>query len=258
MLSCCCVHLKDIHPSKLRWYFDYDGTLCPHQEVWEERAYNPSDIALLLQELQAAGSAVFWNTGRRPESLFSVHPEFSEFSGYFVHGSVYWEAESKSAHYLCPQLPQHVVEQTVELVEGRPEFSLEVKPTAMRVVAKKSADAKLLESWVSSLPVEEWGEWVWNLGHRGYEILHRGYSKKKALERDASTHLHGDKIPVALGDDVFDAGAVEAAVKASGYGFAVGDHCAWVTTIPHRPQHLIFCESPKSVHAWIRSWLSNH
>ena len=38
--------------SQTAWFVDYDGTLCPHQEVWEERVYDSQEISAAVKNLQ--------------------------------------------------------------------------------------------------------------------------------------------------------------------------------------------------------------
>ena len=80
---------KDL--ARSAWFLDYDGTLCPHLEVWEERGYRVEDISSAVNNLAKKSCKVMWNTGRRPESLGGVKKQFLDYSGYFIHGSVFWD-----------------------------------------------------------------------------------------------------------------------------------------------------------------------
>ena len=232
------------------WFLDYDGSLCPHLEIWEERLYDATEIFQCLDTLSQKSAALFWNTGRRPESLFSVYEDFSKFPGYFIQGSVFYDSKNKKSDLLGPKLPEELVRTYKELVERHPQFRLEIKETSLRIAPHKSLHVESLHSLVETHSLGTFAsDWGWSKGRRGVELLARGIHKGTPLEM----HLKANPshIPIAVGDDVFDMPAVSAALRFGGFAFLVGDHCGWITEIPHWAEQIKYFESPQMLLDWI-------
>lgn len=237
--------LLEVPLAKQAWYFDYDGSLCPHQEVWEERTYNPEEIYSAVEGLAARGARIVWNTGRRPESLGSVDARFLNYTGYFVHGSVRWDPPNR-ATLIGPALPAGLAEAAARACEPHADLKLEVKPTSLRITPVNEHELDRLFSRLSSFLQTTPEGWAWARGRRGIELLALGHDKSSAVREDARREGAGF-IPIAVGDDVFDRPAFEEAFAAGGYAIAVGSGVGWVTELHHNPDQLIFCESPLRV-----------
>ncbi len=232
------------------WFFDYDGSLCPHLEIWEKRSYEPKEIVKLLNRLTKTGAQVYWNTGRRVESLESLDKEYLNHSGYFVQGSFFWDATKHEAVRLAPELPATFVIELQNEFKKYPLYRLEIKPTSMRIAPLEgvSMDAmpQLLKKMVTNTPQN----WKWLIGHRGAELLPEGFDKGSGLL--STLKLSAKKsIPIAIGDDLFDKPAVEAALQNNGYAILVGEGCGWITEVAHSSEQIIFFENPEALHRWI-------
>ena len=227
------------------WFLDYDGSVCPHLEVWEERVYDPIEILATVEGLRDVGAQVIWNTGRRPESLGGVHAGFLGFDGYFVHGSVHWHAEPKPglAEILAPRVPAKLIALAEALSAKHKEYRLEVKPTSLRLNPFHGHTMHGLREAMVELLAATSGEWHWIVGPRGAELLAKDFDKSVALKREVKAGM----VPVAVGDDLLDRPAIEAALRAGGYAVIVGEGCGWVTEIPHQAEQLVYCESPREV-----------
>lgn len=234
---------RDMMP-RTRWFLDYDGSLCPHQEAWEERSYDPAEILDIVQALARATGGIFWNTGRRPESLGGVNPGFLAFPGYFIHGSCYRGADGRT-EILGPEAPKELADDARAWIVGKDKLKLEIKPTSIRISSLEARPLSSLEAARAALAPTTPEAWDWVMGHRGVELLARGFDKAVALKRELSAHA--DAVPVAVGDDVLDRPAIEAALRAGGYAVIVGGSCGWITQIPHKAHQLVFCETPRDV-----------
>ncbi len=243
--------LKDILPRTV-WFLDFDGSLCPHQEVWEERVYDPDEILREVEALASIARGILWNTGRRPPSLGGVHPRFLDHSGYFVQGSVKWDAKAGQAKTIAPLLDPDVGARFAAEIGGDRSLRLEVKETGLRVASVQGGQAAKIKGFIEKHAALLPKGWSWRVGHRGAEALPDGYDKGSAL-REEWGRWPTDSIPVAVGDDVFDRPAFEEALARGGYVVAVGDSCGWVTQLAHRPSQIIYCETPARVAAL---WLS--
>lgn len=233
--------------ARTAWFLDYDGSLCPHQEVWEERSYDPEAIHRLVTRLSERASGVFWNTGRRPESLGGVVSGFLEHPGHFIQGSVTWDPKLKLAKRIGPDLPPGEAEVFTKFLEKYPELRLEIKPTGLRVAPMQLANMPRVAHFVAASRDLTPRGWTWHTGHRGTELLADGFDKARCLN-DEMPKLPADTIPVAVGDDLLDRPAFVETLKRGGFVLPVGDACGWVTELKHRPQQIVFCETPARVH----------
>lgn len=232
--------LQEAPLNELTFYLDYDGSLCPHLEVWEERIYDPQVILDLMKNLSKKCKGVFWNTGRRPESLASVHRDFMKHSGFFMQGAGFWDQEKGQLEELGPRVSDTWAKLYQEIIQEWPELRLEIKSCSLRVAAFQKTGRAKLEAFVQQEWQRELPGWHWHLGSRGAELLAEGVNKGSALSAMAKK-VGG--VPVALGDDVLDQPALEEAIRLGGYGIVVGEHCGWATEIDHKASQLIFCEN---------------
>lgn len=241
--------------ARTAWFLDYDGSVCPHQEVWEERTYNPEEIYGFVTRLAAKAASVQWNTGRRPESLGGVHPGFLERPGYFIQGSVHWDPVAKLAKRIGPDLPPGIADIFETALEKYPELRLEVKPTGLRVAPVQTGTmarvAHFAEATRDLTPVG----WTWMVGHRGTELMADGYDKARALVEEMPKFPAGT-LPVVVGDDIPDRPAFIEALARGGFVIPVGDACGWVTELKHRPDQVVFCENPSRVQALVERLLA--
>jgi len=236
--------LRDL--SKSVCFLDYDGTLCPHLEVWEDRIYGVQDIYHSVQSLAKKTLGVWWNTGRRVESLKSVSEKFLEHSGFFIQGSYHWDAEQKKLDQLGVSFPQEYSGHLLERFKSETQYRLELKSTGARVVALRKTQKKFVKKFVDTLGLNLEGGWEWRIGERGAELLHEKFSKGKALEYAFEKgFVPANAIPVVAGDDLFDRPAMEFALSRGGYAILVGDACGWITEIPHRSSQVVFFREPK-------------
>ena len=235
-------------------FLDYDGTLCPHIEVWEERSYNPLEIYEAVQNLHRKSQGVWWNTGRRIESLKSVNENFLNFSGFFVQGSVTWNAQEKKAHQIGKEIPADVVSILLERFKSESQYRLEIKPTAVRIAAVQKTQKKFIRKFIESLQLSVPDEWEWRIGDRGAEMLLQKCSKGSAVQYAFENGLvPKDAIPVVAGDDYFDRAAMEFALKNDGYAILVGEGCGWITEIPHRASQVLFFREPSDYLQFLKS-----
>lgn len=236
----------------LVWFLDYDGSLCPHLEAWEERQYDSGEILKCLEILKKSSKDVLWNTGRRPESLFGVNESFAKYSGYFIHGSLEYLADQKRTHRMGPPLPSELVDLYSTFTQMHSEFRLEVKETSLRLAAHRKEDVKKLFELIAENPLGEYEmDWQWTRGHRGLELLARGFDKSYPIKIYMQSHL--GSIPVVVGDDLLDAPAARYALSQGGFAFLIGDHCGWITQIPHRADQIKYFESPAMFLDWIKT-----
>lgn len=234
------------------WFLDYDGSLCPHQEIWEERTYDPVVIHKTLNKLKSREAELFWNTGRRAESLGSVYEPFLEIPGYFIHGSCFWQDKHD---WIGPSVPESLRKAAQEIAHRVPHLKLEIKQTSLRFTPSPGKPLDEVRKALDELAHITPGEWQWISGPRGSELLARGFDKAVAVQREMQTRI--GKIPIAVGDDPLDRPAIEAAIRLGGYGIVVGEGCGWVTEIPHRPDQVIFFEKPHGVLDLIDDLASN-
>ncbi len=224
-------------PLKDLWFFlDFDGSLCPHLEVWEERTYDPHDILGVVDKLARKSGGMYWNTGRRPESLGSVLPEFLKYPGYFIQGSLRWDPQQKTGTLCGPPLPAGLAEHYQKLLQEEGRLRLEVKASSLRIAPYQSGDMSELAKFILKHPLPpSHADWVWHVGARGAELLSREYNKGFAI-RDVASRVGSEKRfkPVVIGDDLLDRPAVEEALSRQGYAILVGEHCGWATEIEHK------------------------
>ncbi len=231
------------------WFLDYDGSLCPHLEVWEERQYDAGEIFESVSNLKRKSKDVFWNTGRRTSSLFGVYEEFAQLSGFFVQGSLRYDAASQVTTRVGPALPQSVIDQYLSLADSHPDFRLEIKETSLRLAVRKNEKLDELLLLLDENPLKtEASAWNWVRGQRGVELLAKGFDKGSPVR--SYMKANPTALPIAVGDDVFDVPAIVAAIEAGGWAFLVGDHCGWITQIPHRADQIKFFETPKDLLEW--------
>jgi trehalose-6-phosphatase len=248
------INLDDLPLSRLAWFLDYDGSLCPHLEVWEERVYDPEEIHDVVSGLARRAGATFWNTGRRPESLGGVHPGFAAIPGYFIHGSLKWipgtHGESGHSEFIGPRVPEDFRAQAQSFADANPGFRFEVKPTSLRFTPAPSGSRAQLDRALAPLDAATPEGWYWLYAHRGVELLARGYDKRTALRRELAARP--DLVPIAIGDDTLDRPAIEEALQRGGFAVVVGDTCGWITEVPHQAHQLIYCDKPQDVLDFIR------
>lgn len=235
---------KDL--AKSVWFLDYDGTLCPHLEVWEELIYRPEDIYSTVSFLARRSAGVFWNTGRRVESLGAVNDKFLEFPGYFVQGSVFYNASTQASETIGAQLPAAVVENLQSRLATEKLYRLEIKPTSARLAPLRKTQKKYIRKFVESLGITLPDAWEWRVGDRGAEILHKQFSKGSAMaEAWNQQRVAPDAVPVVAGDDYFDRAAMEFALSRGGYVVLIGEGCGWITEIPHKSSQVIYFREPR-------------
>jgi hypothetical protein len=255
MLAFALLRLQNTLLARTVWFLDFDGSLCPHLEVWQQRTYDPAQIAALVSDLARAARGVFWNTGRRVESLGSVNEAFLEHSGYFMQGAARWDAKSRQETLVGVPLPEGYEPQIRSLLASKPRFRLEVKRASLRVapfVETEIADlrALFLDPVFPRLP-----GWTWHVGARGAELLHDSFDKGHALRAEMK-RFPADSLPVAVGDDLLDKPAVEAALAMGGYAILVGENCGWATEIPHLASQLVVVRDPDEALSRIRALLA--
>ncbi len=247
------VNLDSSLLSQTQWFLDYDGSLCPHLEVWEERSYDPQRIYTLVTELNKRSAGVFWNTGRRPDSLASVFPGFMEIPGYFIHGSVFWNAKTQATEILSPLLPEGLAEKFTKIISMHHEFRIEVKPTGLRINPYRLTDFPKFQRFLDSQDLYCPPGWQWHVGARGAELLPVGFDKSTALQRE----LNDTSIPIAVGDDRFDGKAFEFALQRRGFVIAVGENLSFLGNYPHQSWQMIYADQSLQVLDRIESLLES-
>ena len=244
--------IKDL--SKCAFFLDYDGTLCPHTEVWEERVYNPQEIYSAVMQASRNVKSVMWNTGRRVESLAGVSENFLKFSGFFVQGSVLWDSSTGTQKTIGPKIPASLVGALQDLVQFEVQYRLEIKETGARLAPIRRTQRKNIRKFIEGLNFVLPDDWEWRIGDRGAELLHKGFSKGLAVAHAYENKLvPSDAIPVVAGDDLFDRSAMEFALARGGYAILLGDGCGWITQIPHRSSQVIFFREPKDFLQFLRN-----
>jgi hydroxymethylpyrimidine pyrophosphatase-like HAD family hydrolase len=233
----------------LVFFFDFDGSLCPHLEVWQERSYDPDRIEEILSSLHRSSRGVFWNTGRRVESLASVNEKFLQFSGYFIQGSLKWDASTQTQIVCGPLLPQELASYYQKCIETQHTLRLEIKASSLRVAPYQSGSMKDLGFFMAKYPLPPafQKQWSWHQGARGAELLALGYNKAFALRDYYSLPQSQGALPVVVGDDSFDRPAIEESLRRGGYAVLVGEHCGWATEIEHKVWQITYCDQPSDV-----------
>ncbi len=254
MLPLRVLKLQEAPLQELVFFLDYDGSLCPHLEVWEERIYDPDEIYdLVLRLKRAPVREIYWNTGRRVESLASVSEKLLEFSGYFIQGSVCWDAKTKVETLLGPAVHQEWVDLYERSLESWKGLKLEQKPSSLRIAPYQNGDMDQLKEYFDKVKHPILGDWQWHVGARGAELLSKKFDKGFAV-RDGLRRTPG--IPVAIGDDSLDAPAVREAIASGGYAILVGEHCGWATEIDHKASQLIYCNDVRQAKALLHSMVA--
>ena len=240
---------------KTLWFLDYDGSVCPHQEIWEPRKYSSDDILTTVKHLAEQTQGVYWNTGRRVKSLESVNPGFLSFPGFFVHGSIFWSPESKKETILARTLDTSFVNWIEKKIEGEKNWlRLEVKPTALRITPLKLEKIFEVEEFLKKLTLPGAGQdWHWQFGPRGAEFLLKNFNKGTALQKGLAESKNPLALPVVVGDDFQDSYAVREALRRNGHALLVGENCGWITEIPHKPDQVHFFESASDVLDFFKS-----
>lgn|GEM_PF-1250866 len=234
--------LQSANFKDLYFFLDFDGSLCPHLEVWEGQAYDPQEIYGVVESLARKSGGVYWNTGRRVESLGSVLSDFLLFSGYFIQGSLRWDASSKKSVLVGPALPEALTQHYQKLLEGQGLLRLEIKASSLRIAPYQNVNMTELQKFILKNPLPQGNAgWVWHVGARGAELLSTEYNKGFAI-RDVESTLPASQAfkPVVIGDDLLDRPAVEEALKREGYAILVGEHCGWATEIEHKAWQIEF------------------
>ncbi len=235
---------KDL--ARSAWFLDYDGTLCPHLEVWEERGYRVEDISSAVNNLAKKSCKVMWNTGRRPESLGGVKKQFLDYSGYFIHGSVFWDSEKQEAKFLGVSFPKEYADSLSRRMEEEKTYRLEIKSCGARLAPFQKTQKKFIKKFVESLGLSFSSEWEWRIGDRGAELLHKDFTKGSAVECAYTQNLvKSDCVPVVAGDDLFDRAAMEYALANNGYAIILGEGCGWITEIPHKSSQVLYFREPR-------------
>lgn len=223
--------------SRTTWMFDYDGTLCPHREVHESRHEDPQHIVGLLKGLEGQGARVLWNTGRRPESLFSLSPLYREFSGYFIQGTQFWDCQRQETILIGRSVSSDLLAAIEELLGEYPLFHLEKKMSSLRLAMTQSQDVVGYGEIQNQLAVRLnaifemprfahlKGVWEWIVGHRGVELLQTDFGKGRAVIEDL-TRNEGRDLYIALGDDHFDRPALCEAAQRGGWAIMIGSAIA--------------------------------
>lgn len=191
--------------------------MCPHQEEWEDRVYDPRDILQVMHRLQKCGARLFWNTGRRHESLAGVAREYLDFSGYFIHGSCYWNAEKKLPEWVGPMLPEALrqrAEQDVATASST--YKLEIKKTSLRLTPAPGESVKDIQPLLQTYRTLTPPEWDWIEGPRGAELLARGFDKAFAVKRECPQESNA-RVCIAVGDDRLDVPAFLEVWKRGGW-----------------------------------------
>lgn len=241
--------------AKSVFFLDYDGTLCPHIEVWESRDYNTIDINNAVRNLSLKSLGAWWNTGRRVESLGSVSEDFLNYPGFFVQGSLRWDPQDKKAHQIGKILPDSIIQRLFAIIrDHETNYRLEIKPTAARIASVQKTQKKYLKKFIDSLDLVLPTEWEWRVGDRGAELLLKECSKGSALEYAYKNKLvPEDAIPIVAGDDLFDRPAMEFALERGGYAVLVGESCGWITEVPHRSSQVLFFREPSDFLSFLKS-----
>lgn len=249
MLALSVLNIQKAHLKDLVFFLDFDGSLCPHLEVWEERSYDPTGIESIVNRLHSLSRGVFWNTGRRVESLASVNENFLKLNGYFIQGSMRWDASQRQEKLCGPSVPQSLAKFYEENMQGQGTLRLEVKMSSLRVAPYQSGSLNDVGVLLDKVPLPKEFEtaWHWHRGARGAELLAKGFDKSFALVDYYSHASSSGAIPVAVGDDSLDRPAIEEALNRGGYAILVGEHCGWATEIEHKAWQITYCDQPSDV-----------
>jgi hydroxymethylpyrimidine pyrophosphatase-like HAD family hydrolase len=223
-------------------------------EVWEGVPYSTVDIHEALNKLSHKCLGVWWNTGRRVESLKSVSEDFLNYPGFFVQGSLHWDHQKKHVHQIGETLSQDIVKILFERIrEHELSYRLEIKPTAARIASFRKTQRKYLKKFIDSLEIPIPSSWEWRIGDRGAELLLKSCSKGSAIEYAYKNNLiPADAIPVVAGDDLLDRSAMEFALSKGGYAILVGESCGWITEIPHRSSQVMYFREPSDFLRFLR------
>jgi trehalose-6-phosphatase len=139
-------------------------------------------------------------------------------------------------------------------LKSYPDLKLEIKETSLRVATQNQRARRDLEKWAKLFTNQLQAPWVLILGHRGAELIQSSCHKGTAIKHALGQKTLKGRRPIALGDDLMDKSAMQAALDAGGYAVAVGDACGWVTELTHKPDQLLFFETPARLHDALRSW----
>ncbi len=259
MLTFRVLKLQEAPLQELVFFLDYDGSLCPHLEVWEERIYDPDEIYALVSALKPSTTAadrnsgareIYWNTGRRVESLASVSDKFLEYPGYFIQGSVFWDAQSKTETVCGPLIGKDWAKFYEDQLKTEKGLRIEIKKSSLRIAAFQDGDRDQVTRFFESAKHPDLTGWQWRMGARGAELLSKDFDKRFAV-RDGLKRTPG--IPVVIGDDTLDAPAVEEAIARGGFAILVGEHCGWATEIEHKASQLLYCNDVGQAKALLQS-----
>lgn len=239
--------------SKTVWFLDYDGSLCPHQESWEERTYSPAEVLQTLHHLGQRGAHILWNTGRRVESIGGMQPGFLDFSGFFIQGTIYWSAARKEALTLSPPLPAAYGQLIGQILQGQTHYKLELKPTSLRISSLDGEVNPAFMTYIQKIVDQTPAGWRWIYGQRAAELLPEGFDKGSAVVREMGLPFAKGLIPVAVGDDLFDRPAFVASLAHGGYAILIGDHVECLADLKGPPDKIMHFATPSGFTDWLRA-----
>lgn len=206
----------------LALFLDFDGTLVDISatpDAIDVPAGLPELLALLSMKLEGRLAIL---TGRPIASIDRFLSPFRCIAA-GAHGAELRLDPSQSVILDAPPITSGIFNAVQEAIRPYESVTLEAKRTSIAVHYRLCPEAESpLRRALQDIVVDRPEDLVVLGGRKVFEIIPRGASKGGALERILTLPKFQDCCPVAIGDDLTDVSAIEAANSRGGVGLSVG------------------------------------
>ncbi|MGD9544424.1 MAG: trehalose-phosphatase [Methylocystis sp.] len=203
-------------------FLDFDGTLVDISaapDAIDVPAGLPELLALVSERLEGRLAIL---TGRPIASIDRFLSPFRCIAA-GAHGAELRLDPSQSVVLDAPPIASSIIDAAQQAIRPYESVTLEVKRTSIAVHYRLCPEVESpLRRALQDIVADRPEDLVVLGGRKVFEIIPRGASKGGALERILSLPKFEDCCPVAIGDDLTDVTAIEAANRLGGVGLSVG------------------------------------
>ncbi|MGD9659543.1 MAG: trehalose-phosphatase [Methylocystis sp.] len=206
----------------LALFLDFDGTLVDISAT-PEAIDVPAGLPELLELLSARFEGRLAILTGRP--IASIDRFLSPFRciAAGAHGAELRLDPGQSVVLDAPPLASGIIDAVQETIRPYEFVTFEAKRTSVAVHYRSRPDVESpLRRALQEIIADKPGDLVVLGGRKVFEIIPRGASKGGALERILTLPNFQNCCPVAIGDDLTDVSAIEAANRLGGVGLSVG------------------------------------